>query len=351
MCWNCKRVAIDDDSGIIKNFSIFPDLCPFAAIGANINILAALENLAAEFHILFVVPDFFKRLAFQIAERMLCILIETAGDDQSVPGDHRCMPEAPAMILKGILKGRCSIVVLPVPAVFAIDRDQSVGIMLIVVDLRRLETDLVYSDLSGESPDIFQLVFVGTDYEELEKDKWGLALQLLFPFDDIAGAFQHFLQLTAYAVLLVYLLGGAIDRNNQAVESTFHGLSCVMVIEVMCIRGGSRIDTFPRGVSDHIEEGGVEIGFSLEIKNEVQQVFGELIDGIAEKIVAQHPGGPGEGPEAAGAFGAAKITGGGRFEGDGDGVAPLNGFFCPFAQVIAAQYLHTIPQAPPCELG
>ena len=100
-CWVIKRADIDEDSGIDDflsseswlasggsgdgGASIFPNLCPLAAVGANIDILAALEDLAAEFHILFVVPHLFEGFAFEVAERVLRIFIEAAGHYQPIP--------------------------------------------------------------------------------------------------------------------------------------------------------------------------------------------------------------------------------------------------------------------------
>ena len=59
--------------------SIFPNPGPLAAVGANIDVLAALEDLAAEFHVLFIVPNLFEGFAFKVAKGVLRIFIEAAG--------------------------------------------------------------------------------------------------------------------------------------------------------------------------------------------------------------------------------------------------------------------------------
>src|SRR5882762_7885296 len=99
-------------------------ICPnggaFAAIGANVDVFTALQDLPAKFHIFFVVPDLLEGFAFEVAQRMLCILVEAAGYDQSVPGDNGGVPEAPAMIFQGIFWYEFSGVVLFITAVFCL---------------------------------------------------------------------------------------------------------------------------------------------------------------------------------------------------------------------------------------
>jgi hypothetical protein len=46
---------------------IFPDPCSLTAIGADIDILTALEDLPTEFDILFIMPDLAERLPLEIA--------------------------------------------------------------------------------------------------------------------------------------------------------------------------------------------------------------------------------------------------------------------------------------------
>ena len=278
-CWCVKRADIDEDSGINIIFgtwawvadvrSVFPNFGPLAAVGANIDVLAALEDLAAEFHVLFIVPNLFEGFAFKVAKGVLRIFIEAAGHYQAVPGDDRCMPEAPAVIVQAVLQSEFTIGLFVVTAVFSVCGDQSVGIILIVIDLCGLKADLVHPDLYGELADIVQLVFIGPDYEELKKDKRGLAFQLFFPSDDIACAFQYFFQPAPHPVLFINVLGGAVDGDDEAVQSALHRSPGVPVVEVMGVGRGSGIDAFGGGIGDHIEESGIEIRFALKIEDQV----------------------------------------------------------------------------------
>src|ERR1022692_1327966 len=96
-CWYRNRAMIESDKGIelfyfyslvnphICISIIAPHFCAFATVGANINVPAALQNAAAEIHILIIVPYFFKWLSFQVAQLVLCILIKAAWHNQSIP--------------------------------------------------------------------------------------------------------------------------------------------------------------------------------------------------------------------------------------------------------------------------
>jgi hypothetical protein len=59
---------------------ILPHPCTFAAIGANVNILPALQYPASEIYIFTVMPDILERLALQITQPVLGIFIETTGN-------------------------------------------------------------------------------------------------------------------------------------------------------------------------------------------------------------------------------------------------------------------------------
>ena len=164
----------------------------------------------------------------------------------------------------------CVLFVAAVPLVL---RDKVVGVIFIVIDLGRFEADLIHAYFAGKATNVFQLVFVGFYDEELEKDKGFFTLQLFFSFDDVAGAFQHFFQLTPYPVLFIYFLGGAVDGDDKAIQTTFHRAPCIPVVEIMGIRGGCSIDPFFGCISHHVQEGGIQIRFALKIKDQVQQFF------------------------------------------------------------------------------
>ena len=70
-----------------------------------------------------------------------------------------------------------------------------------------------------------------------------------------------------------------------------------------------------------------------------------LPETAAEEIGFQHTGWPGEGPQTAGAFGAAKVAGGGGFKRNRNGHAPLNGFAQPAAELVTAENQKAVPKA------
>ena len=59
--------------------SIAPDSCTLAAIGANINIFPAHQNLLPKSLILVVMPYLFKAFTLQVAKGVLGIFIKATG--------------------------------------------------------------------------------------------------------------------------------------------------------------------------------------------------------------------------------------------------------------------------------
>jgi hypothetical protein len=82
----------------------------------------------------------------------------------------------------------------------------------------------------------------------------------------------------------------------------------------MSVGRSDRIDALVAGVTHHIEKLRIDKRLSLEIKNEIEQIFVKIIHGIPEKICFQVARVPGECPEATGAFRAAQVAGSGRFK-------------------------------------
>lgn len=145
---------------------------------------------------------------------MLGILVETTGHYRAVPSDNGVVPEPPAMVLVVAFEDIPSVFVLSVPAVFGVGRDQVVGIAFIVVDLSGLQPNLVYTNLPGEALHVFDLVLVVAHHQELEDDKRGFAFELFLPFHDVCCTLQYFIQPSAYTVLLVGLLGSAVNGDD-----------------------------------------------------------------------------------------------------------------------------------------
>src|SRR6185312_14914826 len=330
---------------------ISPDFRAFAAIGADVDIFPALQHLPAEFHIAVVMPDLSERFALEIAQGMLRIFVKTTRHYQPVPGDDGRMPQTPAMVVEAVLENIGSVPVLVITAVFFIPRYQTVGVVPVVIDLGGFESYLVHPGLLCQTPYVLQLVFVWPDDEELKKHEWLFALQFFFPPDDIARAFQYFIESAAHPVLLIDILCGTVDGNDEPVQSALDCPFGVPVVEIMRIRGGCGIDPLGRSIGYHVEEGRVQIRFALKIKDQVEEFAGQLIDRLPEKAVLQHSCRAGEGAKAAGTLGATQIAGGGRLEGQRYGIAPLNGFFGPLAEIIAAKNLHPVDDAAQGEFG
>jgi hypothetical protein len=86
-CGDPRKTAIGNHI-----FSIAPNLGSFAAIGANINVVSAFQDISPKINVLAIVPDLLEGHRFEVSQTMLCILVKTTGHYQSVPGDHGRMP-------------------------------------------------------------------------------------------------------------------------------------------------------------------------------------------------------------------------------------------------------------------
>jgi hypothetical protein len=72
---------------------------------------------------------------------------------------------------------------------------------------------------------------------------------------------------------------------------------------------------------------------------------------LLEKIALQHSGRAAEGAQTARTFGATQIAGSSGLKRQGYRITPLYRSFCPFTQIIAAQYLACIPQPARTQFG
>lgn len=66
-------------TGAQNNPSIFPNFQPFAAIAANVNVLAAGHQFAPKLPVIVVVPYLPERLGFHVAQLMHGVFIEATG--------------------------------------------------------------------------------------------------------------------------------------------------------------------------------------------------------------------------------------------------------------------------------
>ena len=78
-------------------------------------------------------------------------------------------------------------------------------------------------------------------------------------------------------------------------------------------------------IRHHLQKLRIDVRLSLEIKNQENQLFMQLIDGFAEKIGLQIARFPRKRPQSAGAFRAAQVAGRGGLDADRDRHSPLHG--------------------------
>src|ERR1700733_3097743 len=148
------------------------------------------------------------------------------------------------MVVQFVFHFHDTFIVFAVAAVLGINRDELVGVVHVVVYLRRFKPDGIHADFGAEFFDVFHLVLVGFYDKELENDKGRFAVQFFFPLHDVFGTGDYLIELSAHAVLLVYVLRGAVDGNDQAVEPAFHGAAGVGLAEVMRVGGGGGVYFF-----------------------------------------------------------------------------------------------------------
>src|SRR5688572_4189196 len=110
------------------------------------------------------------------------------------------------MILKRIFYLVCSRIIFFIPAEFLRSGDQLIRIVFEIIDLGGFKSYFIYSNLGCQPGNVVNLVFIGFNYQELEEYKRGFAFELFFPFYNIPCALKHFIQLSTYTVLLVYIL-------------------------------------------------------------------------------------------------------------------------------------------------
>lgn len=211
------------------------------------------------------------------------ILVEATGHHHPVPGDHAGMPQLPAMVGQGMPGTPGAIRLREVATVGQVCGDQGVS-PFVIIDLGSLQLHLVHTDLLCQPVDLRDLVLVGAYHQELKDDMWGGTVQGLLPFDHMACALQDRLQVAFLSVLLVGFLCSAIHADDQAVQATFHRFPGPLVIQEMAISGGDGVQLLLMGIPHHLQELGMDIGLPLEVEDQVDQVAGQLVDGLPKKI-------------------------------------------------------------------
>ena len=121
------------------------------------------------------------------------------------------MPQAPTMIGKTAFVFMRAIGKSFITAVFINRWDESVGIVFVIIDLRRFEPNIVHSYVLSQDLDIVNLMFIRSYDQELKNDKGRFASHFFFPSYDISRSLQHLVQSSANAVLLVNVLCSAVN--------------------------------------------------------------------------------------------------------------------------------------------
>src|SRR5438045_109522 len=98
-----------------------------------------------------------------------------------------------------------------VPAVFVNRWDEPVGIVFIVIDLRRFKPNIIHSYILRQDLDVFNLVFIWPYDQELKNYEGRLAFHLFFPSHNIFRSLQHLIQSAANTVLLVNVLRSSVN--------------------------------------------------------------------------------------------------------------------------------------------
>jgi hypothetical protein len=90
----------------------------------------------------------------------------------------------------------------------------------------------------------------------------------------------------------------------------------------------------------------MKIGLSLEIKDEVKQIRGKLVDYILVKFKGNLPGFARELPETGRALRASEVAGSGRLNGNSERISTVPDFTCDAAQVKTGKESDQVKKSP-----
>ena len=119
--------------------------------------------------------------------------------------------------------------------------------------------------------------------------------------------------------MLIGLLCGAVDGNDEAVQPGGDRLAGLFRAEVMGIGRGGSIDPPAGSIAHHIQKLRVQIGLSLKVKSEVPQGGCQLVNHRLKALLLQHARGAGEAPQTTGALRAAQVAARRRLKSQRDG--------------------------------
>src|SRR5438128_10749777 len=109
-------------------------------------------------------------------------------------------------------------------------RYQLVGISFIIIYLCSFKPHIIYTNFFCKFFYIFYLMFVWFYNKKLKNDKWSSTFQFSFPFHYILCSLDYFAKLAADTILLIYFLRGAINRNDQSIQTAFNCSSGIVFI-------------------------------------------------------------------------------------------------------------------------
>ena len=87
----------------------------------------------------------------------------------------------------------------------------------------------------------------------------------------------------------------------------------------MPVGGRDGVNALFIGIFYHVQKVRIDVGFALKIKNQVQQIFVQLVNRIFKKVGFEIASRTGKGAESTRTFGAAEVAGSRRFYGNRHG--------------------------------
>lgn len=98
--------------------SLRPHLAPLRAVRADVNLITARQQRAAETLVSLALPYFPEGEFFQVAEAVQGVLVEATGHHEAVPSDDAGVPEFPAMVEQFVFYPPSAVIFFFVTGVF-----------------------------------------------------------------------------------------------------------------------------------------------------------------------------------------------------------------------------------------
>lgn len=270
------------------------------------------------------------------------VLVKAARHHQSIPSYDRALPHAPALVQQLVADGPRAVGQWTIAAVFGVLGNEVVAVF-VVVDLRGFEADLIYPQLLSQSQHVVDLVFVVADHQALEDDVRRRGPCSFAGSNHVSHAGFGLFQIAVDAVLLVGVLGAAVERDDEAIQSRFNGFTRIFGVKEVGVGGGCGVDTRVVGLADQGQEVRVDVRLTLEVKSHVTHVALDLAQDIAEEIGLEVTGGTRELFEARRTLRTTQVAGGGGLNAQREGLAPDQRFFEQAGQVVAGPQQSGVP--------